>query len=81
MIQNQAGKRNKTQTDEILESLRDALGILQQPVVQGGPIFMVGSVWYIGDHARFTALANGVKLEILQDSSGTWKEQTRWTET
>jgi hypothetical protein len=80
MIQNPAGKRNPTQTDDVLTSIRDALGILQTPTVQGGPTYLVGLVWYIGDHARFTALPNGVKLEILQDSSGNWIEQSRWTE-
>jgi len=81
MIQNPAGKRNPNATDEVLTSIRDALGILQQPTPSGVPTFLIGSIWYVGDHARFTALANGMKLEILKDSTGLWVEQTRWTET
>lgn len=81
-IQNPAGARNKTPSDKILESLRDALnnGTLGGGGGGGASTVIAGSPWYIGDHARFIALANGVSLEVLQDSTGTWIEQLRWEE-
>src|SRR5215472_11820119 len=34
---------------------------------------------YIGGHARFVQLTNGLKLEIM-DNTGTWIQQGNWTE-
>jgi hypothetical protein len=34
---------------------------------------------YIGNKARLTALANGLRLEV-QDTGGTWIIQQEWTE-
>jgi hypothetical protein len=34
---------------------------------------------YIGNKARFTALSNGLRLEI-QNTGGTWITQAEWTE-
>lgn len=42
------------------------------------PTFTVTQL-YIGSRARFTALDNGVKLEVMDDS-GNWKTQIAWTE-
>jgi hypothetical protein len=35
---------------------------------------------YIGAKARFVALPNGMKLEVM-DSGGVWRIQAQWTET
>jgi hypothetical protein len=39
----------------------------------------VNQTLYIGGYARFTALSNGLKLEVM-DNSGIWQTQAQWTE-
>ena len=82
-VQNPAGRRQKTQTDEVLEEIRDALKGLLQPQVSGTTsaaiTFQLGAIFMIGDHMRLVALPDGCALEVL-NSSDVWVEQVRWTE-
>jgi hypothetical protein len=38
-----------------------------------------GVTLYVGSHARFVALVNGVRLEVM-DGTGAWIPQNQWTE-
>lgn len=84
MLQKPAGERASTPTDNILETIREALsGLRNTPAPAETPvtplIISLGTPWYIGTKMRFVALSNGGALEV-QDSGGSWIEQTRWTE-
>jgi hypothetical protein len=82
MIQNPAGRRNDTATDTFLREIRDALAstpVAAAPTQGGGVSVFLGTTFYVGDKMRFVALTDGGKLEV-QNSSGVWIEQARWTE-
>jgi hypothetical protein len=86
-IQNPAGIRANTPTDDILESIREALAgfggaapgtVIEQVSINTGDITLqLGNPFYIGEDARFVGYTNGLKLEIRKPS-GAWIEQESW---
>jgi hypothetical protein len=66
----------------MLGQIRDAILGLGGGALQGGEtnlIISLASPFYVGLKMRFIALSDGAALEV-QDSGGTWHEETRWTE-